>query len=393
MELFKLPPLEADEADVIRQIDEVRRTLKYALGTPSRRWTGLLRRSTFARAIRGSNSIEGYNVTFEDAIAAAEGEEPLDALSQDWAAVMGYRNAMTYVLQLADDPHFTYSEGLLRSLHFMMLHYDLSKNPGKWRPGPIYVRREPSGEKVYEGPPAETVPPLMRLLVEELNAPGSIPGIVRAAMAHLTLVMVHPFSDGNGRMARALQTLVLAREGILDSPFCSIEEYLGRYTQEYYEVLGKVGGGIWQPERDARPWIRFCLVAHYRQASTLLRRTRDIQKLWDELEAEIARRGLPERVIFAMADAAIGLRIRNSTYRSAAEVTDQVASRDLKLLVDQKLLIPDGERRGRTYKAAEVLRLIRERTREPRVVEDPFEKRQQELAGLAIGKTPLLPES
>jgi Fic family protein len=383
MDLFETPPVDRDEADVINQIDDVRRTLKYALGTPRRRWTGLLRRSTFARAIRGSNSIEGYNVTFEDAIAAAEGEEPLDAQRQDWEAVMGYRDAMTYVLQLADDPHFTYSEGLLRSLHYMMLRYDLAKNPGKWRPGPIYVRREPSGEIVYEGPNAESVPRLMHLLVEGLNAAATPPAIVRAAMGHLNLVMVHPYSDGNGRMARALQTLVLAREGILDSPFCSIEEYLGRYTQEYYEVLGKVGGGNWQPDRDARPWVRFCLLAHYRQASTLVRRTREIQKLWDELEAEVARRGLPDRVIFAMADAALGLRIRNSTYRSAAEVTDQVASRDLKLLVDQKLLIPDGERRGRTYKAGELLRSIRERTREPRVVENPFGKRQPDLPGFA----------
>ncbi len=41
------------------------------------------------------------------------------------------------------------------------------------------------------------------------------PAMIRAAMAHLNLVMVHPFKDGNGRMARALQTLVLARERIL----------------------------------------------------------------------------------------------------------------------------------------------------------------------------------
>jgi len=85
-------------------------------------------------------------------------------------------------------------------------------------------------------------------------------------MAHLNLVMIHPFRDGNGRMARCLQSLVLARGGVLSPMFMSIEEYLGRNTHNYYNVLAQVGGGSWQPERDTRPWIRFILTAHLRQA-------------------------------------------------------------------------------------------------------------------------------
>jgi Fic family protein len=230
----------------------------------------------------GSNSIEGYNVSLEDAIAAAEGEEPADAIDETWAAVSGYRAALTYILQLAADPHFVYHEGVIRALHYMMIGFDLSKNPGKWRPGTIYVRREPSGEIVYEGPDAEAVPKFMNEMVLSLNEGSpTLPVVVRAAMGHLNLVMVHPFSDGNGRMARALQTLVLAREGILAPPFSSIEEYLGRNTPAYYQVLAEVGGGRWQPERDTRPWIRFCLRAHFHQAQRLLRRSREIGRLWD----------------------------------------------------------------------------------------------------------------
>src|SRR5271155_1794497 len=126
--LFKAEKLTQAEKDVIARIEETRRALKYNLATP-RRWKGLLRRNTLARAIRGSNSIEGYNVTAEDAIAAAEGEEPLDADRETWAAVTGYRMAMTFVLQLARDPNFIYSEWFIRSLHFIMLQHDLKKNP------------------------------------------------------------------------------------------------------------------------------------------------------------------------------------------------------------------------------------------------------------------------
>ena len=139
--LFRTEKLTQAEKDVIARIEDARKTLKYNLATP-RRWRGLLRRNTLARAVRGSNSIEGYNVTAEDAIAAVEGEEPLDANREAWLAVTGYRTAMTFVLQLTKDENFLYNEGFLRSLHFMMLQHDLSKNPGNWRPGTIYVRDE-----------------------------------------------------------------------------------------------------------------------------------------------------------------------------------------------------------------------------------------------------------
>jgi Fic family protein len=374
--LFKATVLDEMELDVVRRIQALKQSLQYAIEDQNpRRWQGLLRRSTLARAIRGSNSIEGYNVTVEDAIAAAEGEEPLDADAEAWAAVTGYRSAMTYVLQLARDPHFGYSADLIRSLHFMMIQHDLSKNPGRWRPGPIFVRDEERNEVVYEGPEASLVPELVDELVTILEtADDSVPGMIRAAMAHLNLVMIHPFSDGNGRMARCLQTLVLARTGVLGPSFSSIEEYLGRNTRAYYDVLANVGGGAWHPERDARAWIRFCLTAHFRQATTLLRRSRELEKLWNTLEVEIAHMGLPERTILALSDASVGYKVRNTTYRSIAEVSDQLASRDLKILVDSGMLVPMGERRGRYYVASERLKAIRLATQESKRVPDPFQE-------------------
>lgn len=370
--LFQVPILTGEESEVLARIDEAHRSLAYSFTQP-RRWVGLLRRNTFARAIRGSNSIEGYNVTVEDALAAAEGEQPFDADTQTWSAVYGYRNAMTYVLQLADDPHFSYEEGLVRGLHFMMMQYDLLKHPGRWRPGTIFVRNDDKGEIVYEGPDADSVSGLMEELVAWLNhGDTDQPVMVRAAMAHLNLVMIHPFSDGNGRMARCLQTLVLARQQILHPTFCSIEEYLGRNTQGYYSVLAEVGAGSWHPENSARAWIRFSLKAHYVQATTLQRRVREMSRIWDQLEKEVTQRGLPDRVTMALMDATMGLRVRNASYRSAAEVSDNLATRDLKTLVDQGLLVAKGEKRGRVYERSETLLAIRRKFAEQKPVEDPF---------------------
>lgn len=370
--IYPTPHLSPAFLSVIQQIDVLRSQLKYMLQSQPRRWTGLLRRSTFARAIQASNSIEGYNVTYEDAVAAVEGEEPVSEKDEAWMAVVGYREAMSYVLQLADDPHYEHNEGTLRGLHYMMVGFDVSKHPGRWRPGSIYVRNEPSGKLVYEGPDVELVPSLMRELITSLNERSTVPAMVRAAMAHLNLVMIHPFSDGNGRMSRALQSFVLAREGILDPTFSSIEEYLGHNTQEYYAILGEVGQGAWHPENDASSWVKFSLTAHYRQAETLLRRTKEMERLWNLIEEEMKKRGLNDRVIVALSDAALGYGVRNSTYRKVAEVSEQVASRDLHMLCDEELLVAKGEKRGRYYMAGEWLRAARISVRQPKIVTDPF---------------------
>jgi len=379
--LFKTPELDEQEEAVLARIDEVRATLSYAV--TARRWTGSIRRMVQARAVQGSNSIEGIHVTEDDAIAAVDAEDPLEAGTEAWLAVTGYQSAMTYVLQLSDDPHFTFSRGLIRSLHFMMLQHELSKHPGKWRPGPIYVRNDASGATVYEGPPESMVNDLMHELVESLNAADRTPTLVRAAMAHLNLVMIHPFSDGNGRMARCLQTLVLARRNILAPSFCSIEEYLGKNQPAYYDVLGQVGAGAWHPEGDARPWVRFCLTAHYRQATRLVQWSRIYQRMWDALEVEIDKRGLPDRTLLALSDAAIGYKVRNALYRKAADLSELTASRDLKALADHKLLTPHGERRGRFYKAAPLVRQIGKAAWEAPANVDPFTLTETFLPGMA----------
>ena len=86
-------------------------------------------------------------------IAAVDDEPTLSADEETRLALAGYRDAMTYVLQVAQDPAARVDAGLLKSLHFMMLKHRLVKDPGRWRPGEIYVVRESTGEQTYEGPP------------------------------------------------------------------------------------------------------------------------------------------------------------------------------------------------------------------------------------------------
>lgn len=378
--LFRAPELNDLELGVLEQIAELKKVLRFQLHEP-RRWSGALRRMAMARNIQGSNSIEGYVASLDDAAAVAVGEEPLDASLETQRALAGYRSAMTYVLQLAEDRPIEISEPLVKSLHFMMTSYDLNARPGRWRAGPVFVTNEQTGDIVHEGVDVERVPELMSALVVEMSSTGD-DVIVRAAMAHLNLVMIHPFRDGNGRMARCLQSLVLAADGTLAPVFMSVEEYLGRNTRDYYDVLAKVGGGSWQPDRDARPWLRFMLTAHLHQAFTLQQRVKSSEVAWTELEALARQHSLPDRVVSALFDATFGYRVRRGTYMAALAdagdaISEQTATRDFKALVDARLLEPHGDKRGRHYTAAAALVNLSKAVRylrSPRHFTNPFEQ-------------------
>ena len=370
--LIRTPVLSAKDQEVTAKIDSARADLAIWLQKP-RRWTGLLRRSTLGRVIRASNSIEGYVIPKDDVVAAAEGET-VDATESTQLATAGYRRAMMHVLGLATDPTFEWSGAVIKALHYMMLEHDLDKLPGQWRNGPVYVVDE-KDRTVYEGPEFTLVPSLMAEFIADLGAEGvAAPGIVRAAMAHLNLVMIHPFKDGNGRMARCVQTLVLGRSGTLDPIFSSVEEYLGKHTGPYYDILADVGRGSWHPEADAHRWLQFSLRAHYYQAQTFLRRVREAETVMNALEEEVTKLGLPERTRLALWDAVNNYKVRNNTYRTAADISHGLASKDLMLLAGTGLLVPVGERKGRYYVGSPRLQEIRKNAAENRFIANPYEE-------------------
>ena len=370
--LYSAPPLTSEDDAVLGEIHAMRKDLRHVLRTP-RRWEGVLRRSALARNIQGSNSIEGYQVAEDDAAAAIDGDEPFSADEKTFLEIQGYRQALGYVLAMSDADYATFDTTELRAMHFMMLSHDLSKSPGRYRKGPVYVHDERTDEVVYTGPDAAEIPALMEALVETLHTGHGTDPVIRSAMAHLNLVMIHPFRDGNGRMARALATLVLTRSDIGEPEFSSIEEWLGANTEDYYSVLAHTGHGFWQPRDDAHLWLAFNLRAHHMQAQTVARRVTEARKTWSELDALVTEHGLPERTMDAMFDAVLGYRVRRGGYLKRAQVTEQTATRDLSALTSAGILIARGNGRGRHYTAGEPLRQIRDRRRaERQPLRDPY---------------------
>ncbi len=380
--LYTAPPLTSEDKVVLGEIHQLRKTMRHVLRTP-RRWEGGLRRSALAKAIQGSNSIEGYVVAEDDALAALDDEEPMSADERTFEEIKGYQRAMGYVLAIGADGPTDYNSAELRAMHFMMLQHEPAKSPGHYRKGPIYVHNEATDEQVYEGPPADQVPALVEALVEQLRTEHGHDPVVRSALAHLNLVMIHPFRDGNGRMARALATLVLTRSDIGEPAFSSVEEWLGVTTNtlDYYAALGHTGHGVWAPRADAHLWLSFCLRAHHMQAQTMAQRFEEAGRYWNELDRLVAQHALPERTLDPLFDAILGYRIRRSGYMKRADIEGQTATRDLSHLAAVGLLTAHGSGRGRYYTAAGPLREARDEVRARRSgITDPYPWMRSKLA-------------
>ncbi len=348
------PELGDDEHEAIAKITAKQQDLRHRTYEP-RRWVGSMRRQAQAAAILGSSKIEGHVVSQEDAEAIVDGRVTSESI--DHTAVRAYQRAMTFVLQAARDPHFEYSPGVLKAMQFMINEFDLDAHPGRFRDGGIFVVDTATGVSEYTGPDPDHARELVAALCDHLNRPKTVEPMVEAAMAHYNLVKIHPFKDGNGRMSRILQTLVLARSGILVPEFVSIEEYLGNYTQGYYEILRTVGGPDWAPERDTRLWIRYCLTAHFVQAELLNRRVREAELRWELLEQAARDAGIHERCVGSLIDAAAGKKVTNSSYLDVMEsstgesMSKQSVTKDLNALVAAGLIEQRGAARGSHYVA------------------------------------------
>jgi len=207
--------------------------------------------------------------------------------------------------------------------------------------------------KVSVGAPRDAdVPALVDEVVRWLDS-GDLArhSVIRAAMAHLNLVSIHPFRDGNGRLARTVQSLVLAKEGLLRPELVSIEPYLGRHTREYYAVLEEVQGPAFDPHRDASAWVEFCIEAHVSEATE--------RRRW--LEIAFARHGFcerlaheqgyPERFVIAMDQALFGLPVTNADYRRESGMAGPTATQDLQRLRSDGWLDQEGGGRSVRYVA------------------------------------------
>ncbi len=280
-----------------------------------------LRRKSRIRTIQSSLEIEGNTLSTDQVTAILQNQRviaPQKDLLEVQNAILVYDRMMEF------RPHLLLS---LRKAHGMMMN-GLVEDAGRLRRRSVGIA---TGTKVtHLAPPPERLPALMKELMDYVKKADELP-LIKSCVFHYELEFIHPFSDGNGRMGRLWQTLIL-KEYAEVFGFLPVESIIKERQKAYYDALSmsdKTG--------KSNPFIEFML-------SVIL------EALEDLLSTQQRVLGVSERISFFKNAAGKGWFSRFAYLRYYKDIGTATASRDLKDAVDKGVLERNGERNRAVYR-------------------------------------------
>jgi Fic family protein len=329
-----------------------------------------IRRDVSIRRAAGTTQIEGASLD-EGAVADLSRKNPVGKLTQDEQANINAIQAYEFIDFLSDQADIPIDELVVRQINREILRGAAQTlTPGAYRNGQNTVGQ-------YRPPNQGDVPSLMRAFALWLRQEDDIEPIVRAAIAHIHLVAIHPFWDGNGRTARGLAALVLQRSPFGFRKLLSLESVLFVNRDRYFSELEQTLGARLEPDYDATSWIEFFATTLLTNAVQLSGRLADWHRQMSEVYGEFEGLDLNSRQADGFAYTLQAGRITRADYIEVTRASAITASRDLAGLVKAGLLLPEGRTRARVYRpsmdttekrarsAPESIRVLREERAPP----------------------------
>jgi Fic family protein len=216
---------------------------------------------------------------------------------------------------------------------------------GEYRPAssdPMQVLSGPVGkEKIhYEAPPAARVGTEMNRLLSWLKSPpANLDGLLRAALAHLWFITIHPFEDGNGRMARALADMAIAEDEERDYRLYSLSAQINAERDDYYNVLEQTQKGNGDVT-DWLVWFLGCQERAIKRSVVEVDAARQKAKFWQK-SAQFTLNERQQKVINRLLDAGPGGflgGLTNRKYRGLTKATPTTAKRDIADLLTKGII-------------------------------------------------------
>jgi Fic family protein len=223
---------------------------------------------------------------------------------------------------------------------------------GAWRndaQGPMQVISGPYGrERVhFEAPAAERLTKEMQAFLTWFNNEQTIDPILKAAIAHLWFVTIHPFEDGNGRIARAIADLQLARADGNAQRFYSMSAQIRRERNAYYEILEKTQKGT----LDITNWLTWflaCLGRALEAAENTLANVLHKANFW-KMHAAVPLNERQRRMLNKLLDDFVG-KLTSTKWAKMTKCSQDTAHRDILELIQHNVLIKDfGGGRNTSY--------------------------------------------
>jgi Fic family protein len=289
----------------------------------------------------------GYTASLDNAVDVVNERLPDGMFEVDRLAIESYSRALAWIDSKGADDDFVWRREAIKDLHFLLSGYS-GQRPGLFRGEPDDDSRDGN----YVPPRAADVPRLIDELCGLLNARvPELDPLLRALVAHINILAIRPFHDGNVRLARAVSWLVLRKAGFPKPEYFAIDDYSARFSHGYWTAVNQVRGDSFNSDAATMPFVQWALRAYRWQTERVISRAADLADRWARCSGLVTERNLPRRVAPALFNASVGVRISNQTYRVVAPVSPPTAVSDLRALVQAQLLENRGSGRETHYVA------------------------------------------
>jgi len=307
------------------------------------------REEAIVRTVHFGTHIEGNPLEQKEVEQVLAGKE-VPARDRDIQEILNYREVLKYIDSKKEDP---ITEKTFLEIHKLTTKKILpADQSGAYRRVQVKVSNSRTGETSYVPPAPADISNLVRAFFFWLNhlEEDELNPIIKAAITHYVLVAIHPFTDGNGRAARALSTLILFKEGYDIKKFFSLEQYFDQDATAYYSVLKKTSNISKDVNyRDLTSWIEYFTAG----LSIELARVRDkVQRLSVDLKlkSKMGQVPLNERQLKIVEYLQQYSQISNKEWRSLLPmVSDDTILRDLKYLMKKGLIKKQGSTKSALY--------------------------------------------
>lgn len=314
-----------------------------------------LRVSALAETVHYSTLIEGNELPIAEAERAARGA--LDPDTKAKIELVNYVEALHYLDEQSErggieitpetvlelHKRTTVGLGSEESAHFKPRH------EGAWRDGVALVVDRATGKVMHEGPPAEEVPDrvagLCAWIAEREDRLVNFPPPVIAGVAHYALTDIHPFADGNGRLARLLSAAVLMRLGFISRRLFSFERYYAENRDAYYAALRSVRAKTF----NMNTWLEYFLGGLAEEYERVAARIAELQALGLGSSTRIELNASQERGLVQLNLTSL-VEFRRADYERLAEVSRSTAGRDLRDLEGKRLIVRRGKGAAARYR-------------------------------------------
>lgn len=323
-------------------------------------WEAKFREEALVRSVHYGTHIEGNNLNLSEAARVLSGQT-IVGRERDIQEVLNYRNVLKYTEEFhnrSQEQERKLTLEVVKKLHKLTVEKILSTEQcGVFRTTQVVVKNSATGEVSFRPPVAVEVPFLLENLLYWLNDKDTqdVHPVLRAGITHYEFVRIHPFVDGNGRVARALATLVLFLGGYDIKRFFSLEEHYDHDAESYYKALQSVDHRIIESEHsgdgDLTYWLEYFTEG---LAIELTRIKERVQKLSVDIKMKENLGGhqiaLNERQLKMMEYIQQTGFIQSQIFREMfPDYSDDTILRDLKDLIEKGVLKKEGATKSARY--------------------------------------------